>query len=158
MRFFQGYKQLLEMRKEPTMGPRIHLTALTVCLVCLSAIPVQPVQAGEPFPSASQVTVPTLEARDLQTLIKKKQRFFLIDVRQPDEFAAGHIDGAILMPLDKLPNTYRQIPKGVKLVVYCRSGHRSAEAVAFLRDHGYGKAVSLAGGYSAWAVTNHSLH
>jgi adenylyltransferase/sulfurtransferase len=92
-----------------------------------------------------------IEVRDLQMLIKTKAFFFLLDVRQPEEFAQGHIDGAVLMPLGTLPDNYLKIPKGVKLVVYCRSGHRSGQAVTFLREHGYDKAVSLSGGYTAWS-------
>ena len=133
------------------MGLHVRLAALAACFVCLFAVPVQPAQANEPLPSASQVIVPTIEVRDLQTLIKNKAFFFLLDVRQPEEFAQGHIQGAVSMPLGNLPNSYKQIPKGVKLVVYCRSGHRSGQAVSFLLAQGYDKAVSLAGGYTAWS-------
>jgi rhodanese-related sulfurtransferase len=132
------------------MGLHVRLAALAACFVCLFAVPVQPAQANEALPSSSQQAVPTIEVRDLQTLIKKKAFFFLLDVRQPEEFAQGHIQGAVLMPLDSLPNSYKQIPKGVTLVVYCRSGHRSAQAVLFLLAQGYAKAVSLSGGYTAW--------
>lgn len=77
-------------------------------------------------------------------------KVFLVDVREPDEFAAGHIDGARLMPLSALSKAYRELPHDVKLVVYCRSGKRSAKAVTFLTAHGYRNAVSLDGGYLAW--------
>lgn len=108
-----------------------------------------PAQAA---PSAAEATaVPLIEPAALKKLMAGKTAYFLIDVRTNAEFAAGHIDGAILMPLDTLPATYRRIPKGVKLVVYCRSGHRSAQAVSFLRGVGYDKAVSLNGGYLAWS-------
>jgi rhodanese-related sulfurtransferase len=117
----------------------------------LFAVPAQPARANEALPAASQQAVPTIEVRDLQTLIKEKAFFFLLDVRQPEEFNQGHIEGAVLMPLSSLPDSYKRIPKGVKLVVYCRSGHRSAQAVSFLRDRGYVKAVSLSGGYMAWS-------
>jgi phage shock protein E len=99
---------------------------------------------------AVQADVPTITVAQFKAMMTAHKRFFLIDVRTPQEFAAGHIDGAVLMPLDSLPNSYRQIPKGVKLVVNCRSGHRSAQAVSFLIAHGYKNAVSLDGGYLAW--------
>jgi rhodanese-related sulfurtransferase len=134
------------------MSFHLRLIALAACLVCLSAVSLQPVRANEALPPSSQQAVPTIEVRDLQALIKNKSFIFLLDVRQPEEFAQGHIEGAVLMPLGTLPDSYQQIPKGVKLVVYCRSGHRSAQAVSFLRDHGYDKAVSLAGGYTAWSA------
>ncbi len=134
------------------MPLHIGLAALAAYLAFLFSVPVQPAEANEPLPSASQITVPTIEVRELRTLIKEKAFLFLLDVRQPEEFAQGHIDGAVLMPLGNLPNSYQQIPKGVTLVVYCRSGGRSAKAVSFLREHGYDKAVSLSGGYMAWSA------
>lgn len=100
----------------------------------------------------SQQTVPTITPAELHGMIARKAYFYLLDVREPDEFAAGHIGGAVSMPLGTLPRTYTQIPKGMKLVVYCRSGVRSAKAVAFLRAHGYGLAVSVAGGYAAYSA------
>jgi rhodanese-related sulfurtransferase len=132
------------------MELHVRLATLAACFVCLFTVPVQSAQASEALPTSSQVTVPTIEVRDLQALIKNKAFFFLLDVRQPEEFTQGHIEGAVSMPLGSLPNSYKQIPKGVKLVVYCRSGHRSAQAVSFLLAQGYDKAVSLSGGYTAW--------
>ena len=133
------------------MELHVRFATLAACLVCLFAVPVQSAQAIEPLSSASQVTVPTIEVRDLQALIRNKEFFFLLDVRQPEEFAQGHIEGAVSMPLGSLPNSYKQIPKGVTLVVYCRTGHRSAQAVSFLLAQGYAKAISLSGGYTAWS-------
>ena len=98
----------------------------------------------------AQQTVPLIEPANLKAMMASGVRFALVDVRRPDEFAAGHIEGAMLMPLDNLPATYAQLPRDVKLVVYCRSGHRSAQAVSFLLAHGYSRAVSLNGGYLAW--------
>ncbi|HUO99570.1 MAG TPA: rhodanese-like domain-containing protein [Rhizomicrobium sp.] len=103
-------------------------------------------------PVQVQQTVPLIEPAVLKGLMAST-RIVIVDVRRPEEYAAGHIDGAVLMPLDNLPATYAQLPHDVRLVVYCRSGHRSAQAVSFLLAHGYGRAVSLAGGYLAWAAT-----
>ena len=97
-----------------------------------------------------QQMVPVIEPLALKQLMMSPVRFVLIDVRRPEEFAAGHIEGASLIPLDTLAAAYAQLPRDVRLVVYCRSGHRSAQAVSFLREHGYGRAVSLDGGIIAW--------
>jgi hydroxyacylglutathione hydrolase len=97
-----------------------------------------------------QQMVPVIEPVALKQLMMSPVRFVLIDVRRPEEFAAGHIEGASLIPLDTLAAAYAQLPRDVRLVVYCRSGHRSAQAVSFLREHGYGRAVSLDGGIIAW--------
>ena len=94
--------------------------------------------------------VPLIEPAQVRGLIALGGKITIVDVRRPDETAQGTIPGAILMPLDNLPNTYSSLPKKGKLIVYCRSGHRSAQAVQFLLDHGYKNAVSMNGGYLAW--------
>ena len=103
-------------------------------------------------PANQQVTVPLIEPIALKAMMKGDTRFMLVDVRQPGEFTAGHIEGAMLLPLDTLAGSYSKLPKDVPLIVYCRSGHRSAQAVAFLLAHGYSRAVSLNGGYLAWTA------
>lgn len=105
--------------------------------------------------AAVQQAVPLIQVQALDALMKMKAHIVIVDVRQTEEFAQGHIEGALLMPLDTLAARYTDLSKDVKLVVYCRSGHRSAKAVAFLREHGYANAVSLDGGYTAWSAAAH---
>ena len=133
------------------MPHRLSPVLLAVCLACfLLAVPLQSAQGQALAPTASQAEVPLIMASDLRSLAKTKERFLLVDVRQPEEYAQGHIDHAILLPLDSLKDRYQELPKGKKIVVYCRSGKRSAQAVSFLRAQGYTHAVSLSGGYTEW--------
>ena len=99
---------------------------------------------------SSQQSVPLMAPATLNGLMQAGIRMKIVDVRQPEEFNQGHIKGAVLMPLGTLEATYTSLPKTGKLVVYCRTGHRSAQAVQFLLQHGYSNAVSLSGGYTAW--------
>ncbi len=109
---------------------------------------------GTPALAQTQTTttqqVPLIEQAQVRALMAISGKITIVDVRRPEEFAAGHINGATLMPLDNLPATYSSLPKKGKLIVYCRSGHRSALAVQFLLSHGYKNAVSMNGGYLAW--------
>lgn len=73
----------------------------------------------------------------------------LLDVREPDEWDAGHIPGALHIPLGELPQRLGELPDG-DLVVVCRSGGRSARAVAWLAQNGY-DALNLDGGMTAWS-------
>lgn len=139
------------------MRLRFHFVLLTVCLVFgLTAFLAQNVLGDETPSSPSQTAAPELSVPDLQKLMQKAGSVLLYDVRQPEEFNAGHIKGAILMPLGDLPGRYKEIPQKKKIVVYCRSGKRSAQAVAFLRAHGYPDAVSLSGGYLEWSRAQES--
>lgn len=130
---------------------------LTVCLALgLTAIAAQNARGDETVTSPKQPSAPELSVSDLQKMMQKAGSFRVYDVRQPEEFNAGHIKGAILMPLGDLPERYKEIPQKKKIVVYCRSGRRSAQAVAFLRAHGYPDAVSLSGGYLEWSRAQES--
>jgi phage shock protein E len=110
--------------------------------------------AAQTAPDAS-TQVPLIEPAGLKGLISLGGKLTIVDVRRPDETAQGIIPGAVLIPLDTLPNAYSKLPKKGKLVVYCRAGHRSAQAVQFLMAHGYTNAVSLNGGYMAWTASTH---
>ena len=73
-----------------------------------------------------------------------------LDVREPDEYAAGHVSGARLIPLGVLSRHLAELPRDRDIVVVCRSGRRSGEAVRALQQAGFDKAVNLAGGMLAW--------
>jgi rhodanese-related sulfurtransferase len=77
------------------------------------------------------------------------ERDFL-DVREEDEWQAGHIDGARHIPLGELSGRVGDLPKGRPIIAVCRSGSRSAAAVRGLRQLGY-DAENLDGGVTAWA-------
>lgn len=107
---------------------------------------------GSVTPQSMQQVAPGIAPAALKAMMAAQTKFVLVDVREPAEFAAGHIDGALAMPLGTIETAYRTLPAGVTLVVYCREGNRSAKAVSFLVSHGYPKAVSLDGGYTAWSA------
>jgi len=111
-----------------------------------------PANADPAATALQQQAVPLIAPAALKDLMASGKKFALVDVREPGEFSAGHIDGATLMPLGTLQTEYAKLPKDVTLVVYCRSGKRSAKAVQFLMAHGYGRAVSLDGGFTAWST------
>jgi rhodanese-related sulfurtransferase len=73
----------------------------------------------------------------------------LLDVREKDEWDAGHVDGAVHIPLGELPTRLAEVPADVEVVLVCRSGKRSARAVAWLNQNGF-EAVNLDGGMGAW--------
>lgn len=79
-----------------------------------------------------------------------QQGALLVDVREQNEFDEVHAEGAQLIPLSEFETRYAELPKDRELVMICRSGARSARAGEFLKAHGYGEVVNLAGGTMAW--------
>lgn len=80
---------------------------------------------------------------------KRQAELHLLDVRENDEWTAGHIDGAQHIPLRELADRLAELPKERTIVAVCRSGVRSEAAVRGLRRLGY-EAENLEGGVNAW--------
>lgn len=80
----------------------------------------------------------------------------LLDVREPEEFSAGHIPGAVLVPRGmlefKLSADPALSPRDLKIVLYCKSSGRAALAACALHEMGYLHVQSIAGGFDAWAT------
>ena len=76
----------------------------------------------------------------------------LIDVRELDEYQAGHVPGAALIPLAAVPSALDRFPTDTRAYVICRSGARSYRACEFLIDHGF-DVVNVAGGTLAWITS-----
>lgn len=80
---------------------------------------------------------------------RREEGATLIDVRQPEEHAEVRVPGARLIPLGELPDRVDEVPTDGPVYVICKSGGRSATAVAWLRERGI-DAVNVAGGTMAW--------
>lgn len=80
----------------------------------------------------------------------RDQGAFILDVREPDEWAAGHIPGATLIPLGQLASRLAEVPQDQPIVVVCRSGNRSATGRDILLDAGFAEVTSMGGGMNAW--------
>ena len=90
-----------------------------------------------------------LTTADAKARIADKQPPFILDVRQPDEFQAGHIAGAKLIPLGDLQKHMNELPKDTEILCVCRSGMRSSSAVSQLTRAGF-NAINLRGGMMGW--------
>jgi rhodanese-related sulfurtransferase len=80
----------------------------------------------------------------------------LIDVRQPDEYLDGHVPGAMLVPLNDLPDRLADLPPERPLYVICRTGARSSAAVEFLKEMQV-DAINVAGGTKAWVDAGNDI-
>lgn len=80
----------------------------------------------------------------------REEGAFILDVRTQQEWDAGHIPGATLIPLDQLPDRLDEVPQDVDIVVVCRSGNRSASGRDILLGAGFSAVTSMDGGVNAW--------
>jgi rhodanese-related sulfurtransferase len=82
---------------------------------------------------------------------------FLLDVREDDEWAAGHIDGAVHIPMSGLLPRVSEVPKDGDVVVVCKVGGRSAQVTAYLRQQGWTNVRNFDGGVVEWVRSGRPL-
>lgn len=95
-------------------------------------------------PQVSQVS-----SHEVAERLEKGEAPVIVDVREPDEYAEGHIPGSRLIPLGTLPERMGEIPSDREVVVVCRSGGRSTAACQHLQAAGY-QVKNLTGGMIGW--------
>ncbi len=115
--------------------------------------------AMENYMMASPPDWNVVRAAELKKALDSGQKIFLLDVREPGEFEAGHIEGAVNIPVRELPRRVKELPedRGLKMVAYCASGIRSAYATMFLRVYGYGDVRTLEHGIREWAGAGYPI-
>ena len=112
-----------------------------------------PAFCGVPAPGAPAPDdgVPGVEPEALQTELRSTEPPLLVDVREPGEWAIAHLPGARLIPKGELAERMDELTRASKLVLYCRSGTRSAAATRFLLDLGFSNVRTLHGGINRWS-------
>jgi molybdopterin/thiamine biosynthesis adenylyltransferase/rhodanese-related sulfurtransferase len=94
----------------------------------------------------------TITAAELQAMQQRGEDFLLVDVREPAEWDIVRIPGATLIPKGDLPSKLADLPQNKPIVAYCKSGVRSAEALALLKNAGFADAKHVQGGVTAWTT------
>lgn len=95
----------------------------------------------------------SVTAKQAKKMKADNDSLIFVDVRTPEEYngVLGHIEGAILIPLDKLPGELNKLNdfKNREIIVYCRSGNRSKKGTRILKKNGF-NAINMLGGIKAW--------
>jgi len=122
--------------------PSIALYLVALLLLSLGSLNAAPSQPKLPA---------KLNDKELVALIKAEgPRLLILDVRTAEEYAEGHLPSAVLLPYDEIGATFAEADKGRPIIVYCRSGRRSAIAKATLASMGYAN-VSDFGAVGNWS-------
>jgi adenylyltransferase/sulfurtransferase len=133
----------LKLRKNPDCvlcGPRPTVTKLIDYEAFCGIVP-EPADAG----------VPEISVEELAAMRRRGDPFVLLDVREPHEIEICSLPGSMRVPLGALTENLHRLSTADEIVVHCRSGSRSAKAVAQLQQAGFRKVRNLAGGILAWA-------
>jgi phage shock protein E len=106
--------------------------------------------------TGTAAAVQSLTPAGYEEMFGSGQTHMLIDVRTPEEFASGHIEGSVNIPVESLADRLNEVPRDLPLVVYCRTGNRSATAARILVDAGYAPVYDL-GGLQSWVAAGYPI-
>lgn len=95
--------------------------------------------------------IPEITVTELKAKIDKKDKFVLVDVREPNEFEIGRIPGSKLIPLGEVATRANELDTADDIVLHCKMGGRSAKALQVLKSLGFKKLKNLKGGITAWS-------
>jgi phage shock protein E len=130
-------------------------------LVAFSLVMLVYTLATEEAPLTNALTVAELgseiNAQEYEAVfLQGSQQHLLVDVRTPEEFAEGHIENALNIPLDTLSSQLDQLPQDTPIVLYCRSGNRSKQAYELMQATGYSQVYDL-GGIIDWQASGFAV-
>ncbi len=94
--------------------------------------------------------VPQVRPEEVQKRLEAGERLLIVDVRDPHEFASGHIPGARLIPLNQVQARAAELDPKAEIIMVCRSGRRSDLACQVLLRQGFQRVKNMAGGMLAW--------
>jgi len=95
--------------------------------------------------------IPTIDTQEADRRRREAQPApLVVDVREPDEFAALRLNGVALMPMSQFQQRWEDLPRDRPLLIMCASGGRSAAATAHLVRNGFTDVANVAGGITAW--------
>ena len=119
-----------------------HSVVITALFVCSSLI----------SPSRAFALQENVSAAQADSIIRSTKNLVVLDVRTPEEFKLGHLENAVLIDYygPKFYDNLEALPKGSTILVYCRSGRRSADALEILKNLRYPRVYNMLGGIDAW--------
>ena len=82
---------------------------------------------------------------------------FMLDVREPYEYAAGHIPGITLIPMGEVASRLTELPRDKEIIVTCRTGNRSSQIADLLREQGFTNVHNMTGGIVAWEEAGYAV-
>ena len=133
------------------------IAAVLVLVVAVAAVGAIALRNDSPTvdPALGLVENREIDVQEAHALYQ--EGVFTLDVRTPEEYQAGHIPGATLIPLDQLAARAGELPADEPILIYCRSGNRSLQAMNLLGQAGFQGLTSMDGGIGAWAAAGYPV-
>jgi rhodanese-related sulfurtransferase len=135
----------------------VLLTAWSVGLPA-TVLAADPAPAAATPATASAVAVAEISVVALRDRLASKDAApYVLDVRSAEEYATGHVPGAVNVPYDQVAARLAELPRDREIVLYCRSGRRAGLAADVLAANGFKRLTQLAGDMPAWAASGNPV-
>lgn len=138
----------------PICGPEATIDELMPATPEVCAAELEPTETEQTGTEAEGIVDLPFEinVHRLRKWLDKGRELLVLDVRETYEHEIGRIEGSTLIPLGQIPERAGELDPETLIVALCHHGVRSAQAVAFLRQQGYARAINLTGGIEAWSL------
>lgn len=139
---------------------RIYGSFLVILIASISINAWADVKSKQEISSAAKAKAPHISSQQLAGYLSENEDLVLLDIRTESEYEAGHIQGAQWFPRGKLEYYIQDLIKDPdsRIVLYCRTGGRSALATLTLKDMGYENVVDLDGGFKEWVAAGNTFY
>ncbi|MCL5069362.1 MAG: rhodanese-like domain-containing protein [Actinobacteria bacterium] len=107
--------------------------------------------------TVSQDTIKNVSADEVFDMLKDKNKYFLLDVRNKNEYTEGHLENSILIPVNELEKRISEISTDKPIIVYCKSGNRSTQAAQILAKSGFTQIYNMTGGITEWIAKGYPV-
>lgn len=138
---------------------RVYERFLIILIAFISVNAWSDVKSKQEISREAKSKAPHISSQQLASYQSAKEEFVLLDIRTEAEYEAGHIQGATWFPRGKLEYYIQERIKdpNSRIVLYCRTGGRSALATLTLKDMGYTNVVDLEGGFKEWVARGNTF-
>lgn len=131
---------------------RRYIFGIAILLVISVLAYTQLQSENKPLFEYSDVTV-----EQAKQLIEERPKLVILDVRTVSEYEDGHIEGAILIPVQEIEDRLDELSKKDEILVYCRTGNRSSTAIDIMQADGFTKIYHMNRGITAWIDAGHPV-
>lgn len=136
----------MEKRKFFKIGKNKILIPVLIVIIILSGI--MSFFSCNAFVNKKEVIPISVEK--VNEIMEKNKDYIILDVRTQQEYDSGYLKNSLLIPVDELEERINEVPKGKPIIVYCRSGNRSARAADILINNGFSPVYDMQGGILEW--------
>jgi rhodanese-related sulfurtransferase len=139
---------------------RVYGSFLVVLIASISMNAWADIKSKQEISNEAKAKAPHISSQQLAGYLTGNEDFVLLDIRTESEYDAGHIQGAQWFPRGKLEYYIQDLIKdpNSRIVLYCRTGGRSALATLTLKDMGYKNVVDLDGGFKEWVAAGNTFY